>query len=69
MGEILRASSVSVGSCTGCGSIQLRLHDADGDIFATASFDAEIAADLIDQLVTTTEQVIAGLGGECVGHA
>ncbi len=57
------ATSISVAACScGCASIVVRLHDETGTIFAAGSMTPETAVDFNDQVISTIEGVVGGLG-------
>lgn len=70
---IERASTISIASCEACpcGSVHIRLHDAEGRIFATASMPPAIACQFAqhfaEHLVTAAEQGLSAI--RCEGNA
>ena len=57
----LSASSLSISSC-GHGSVFIRLHGPDGEIFAYASMPALVAVDVSNDLVDEIQRAVAASG-------
>jgi hypothetical protein len=61
---ILIASKISVTSCEH-GTVFIRLHDPDGNIFAAACMPSESALVFTDDVLTAVEKVDAGTALAC----
>lgn len=66
--EILMAKSISAVCCEH-GNVYVRLHGADGKIFAAASMPAPTALELNEQILDSIEEWRNGQGAGCDGHA
>lgn len=61
------AKSISA-VCCDHGNVYVRLHGADGKIFAAASMPAKTALDLNEQIMDSIDEWRAGNGVGCDGH-
>lgn len=63
------AKSISVTRCD-CPSVWIRLHDANGQIFAYACMPLETAISISEKIADAIEAAIAGKpADDCAGHA